>query len=183
MGSDVDSLKRLGSMMVSVAFILNGYSTAASADQEAQAKDQSVRQLDSSFDRLAAEAHRMMSVLEDIKSMFAKINLSIMENEIPARMLAKEHITNLCMMVIIIRKMEADLKVATPPAELADVHMALRRSMAQARFELALTQDFHRQTLSSAKPLESDIDLEALKSFATASTKRLLELAEVESRA
>ncbi|MNZ93025.1 hypothetical protein D3C78_1120780 [compost metagenome] len=75
------------------------------------------------------------------------------------------------------RGLEAALKAATVPAELAAEHMALRRAVAKTRGRLVTLKGLFAQTVETPSYVESSIDMNGLKALADHSTRRLAELA------
>lgn len=75
------------------------------------------------------------------------------------------------------RALEAALKTAIPPQDLAEDHMALRRAVAKTRGHLVTLESLFRQATQDPEYFESDIDMEGLIALANHSTRRLAGLA------
>lgn len=73
-----------------------------------------------------------------------------------------------------IRELEAALKLAVPPGEIAAEHLQLRKAVARVRSRLAQLESIHRQIVDIHQHVfDSDINHEGLKVLATVSTTKL----------
>lgn len=71
------------------------------------------------------------------------------------------------------RGLEAALRGATVPDDLADAHMSLRRAVAKVRGRLVQMESLLMQAHEAPKFFASDIDMNGLKALAEHSTARL----------
>jgi hypothetical protein len=76
-----------------------------------------------------------------------------------------------------IRALEASLKIANVPSELASDHLGLRRAIAKTRSRLAMIDSFYKQFFVSYEEFESSVSPDGLRALADHTTKRLGEIA------
>lgn len=74
------------------------------------------------------------------------------------------------------RGLEAALRGAVVPAELADEHMALRRAVAKTRGRLMMLYSLFRQVNETPSVFESDISAEGLSALAEHTTRKLAQV-------
>lgn len=166
----------LAGVVMTVAVLLSGYESLAADAPTADSALSEIHDRKQAVQNLESEIKRSITIFSDISSKFSEMNKSIIRTGIPKHMLADEHVKSLIAQMISIRQIEADLKNAKHPEQLASTHMELRRAVAEARSEIVITYDFHRQQLATPVVLESDTDLQGLRALADQSTKRLLQL-------
>jgi len=76
-----------------------------------------------------------------------------------------------------VRALEASLKIASVPSELASDHLGLRRAIAKTRSRLAMIDSFYKQFFVAYEEFETSTSPEGLRALADHTTKRLGEIA------
>lgn len=95
----------------------------------------------------------------------------------PKHMLTDEQAKNIAILMLGIRKTEADIKRLPVPVGLEELHAQLRRALAEARSEIVVTFEMVRQIRGTPESIEGRIDMAGLKALADRSTEKLLKLA------